>query len=153
MSSCFGTAPGNCSISLPASKIKKDGTLKILYFEAICGLDSISTLATRIFPFVSAAICSTWGPVLLQTLHQGAHPYSKTGKGESRTDCWKLASVTITVLPEKRSLCSRTAPQRPHFPPAFSLLKGTRFLVRHSPHRSVNTGSASLLQPWGEKDS
>ena len=131
MRSCFCNPPGPLSFIWPLSKMKMNGTLMILYFDASTGLASTLSLPTRTFPFDSTPNWSIIGATAPQLGHQGAQAHISTGKGDFNIWLSKFASVTMIGWGANSSSVCNSSPHLPHLGPASSLLEGILFLAPH----------------------
>ncbi len=100
---------------------------------AVAGFWSVLSFATLSLPLNSAEIWSITGATILQGPHQGAQQSKRTGTGESRTSCLKVASVTSTGFAG-----SSGVPHLPHFGlnPVFDL--GTLFFTLQEGHLIIS---------------
>ena len=71
------------------------GTDRTLYFLAVSGASSMSSLPTLILPAKSSAILSTIGDKALQGPHYDAAKCTSTGNGDRNTSASKSGSVKV----------------------------------------------------------
>jgi hypothetical protein len=122
------------------SKIKINGTLRMLNLEASIGLVSTFSFPTRTLPFDSTPNWSIIGAKAPQVGHQGAQAHISTGRGDFNTIVSKLPSVTMIGCGVNNSSVFNFAPHFPHLAPAFNFSPGTLFLAPHAVQRISGIG-------------
>src|SRR4051812_9075328 len=71
--------------------------LRMPNFGGVCGLDSMSILATRSLSLYSVAISSRIGAIILQGPHHSAQKSRRTGLSDLSTSWLNVASVVWTM--------------------------------------------------------
>ena len=129
----------------PLSKMKRNGTLRMLNLEASVGFPSTFNLATLILPLDSEANWSIIGATVPHVVHHGAQANISTGRGDFTTFSSKLASVIIIGWGTNSSSVFSCELHLPHLASALSLLCGILFLVPHCAHRILKASSGRML--------
>src|SRR5688572_5485717 len=91
-------APTFFASTLPFLKIINVGMPLTLYFGAVTGLASTSSLTILSLPAYSSASSSSTGAIILQGPHHCAQKSTRTGPADFSTSSSKLASVTCDMF-------------------------------------------------------
>src|SRR5688500_16971864 len=90
-------APTFLASTLPFLKMISVGMPLTLYFGAVTGLASTSSLTIFNLPAYSSANSSRTGAIILQGPHHCAQKSTRTGPADFSTSSSKLASVTCDI--------------------------------------------------------
>src|SRR5688572_9027020 len=91
------TEPTFCASTVPFLNRIRVGMLRMPNLGGVCGLDSMSILATRSLSLYSVAISSRIGAIILQGPHHSAQKSSRTGLSDFSTSWLNVASVVCTM--------------------------------------------------------
>ena len=95
--SLFGPAPVLVATCWPPLKTISVGIERMPYLLATAGFSSTLSLAIFTLPFISLAISSSAGAIILQGPHHSAQKSTMTGSLDLMTSASKLESVTLAV--------------------------------------------------------
>src|ERR1700685_267823 len=93
---------GRAPILMPATwtflNMIRVGIPRTPYFIGVCGFSSMFNFATVTLPFMSVAMSSRNGAIILQGPHHSAQKSTSTGPGALRTSSLKDWSLILVVL-------------------------------------------------------
>src|SRR4029078_6003886 len=93
----LGTGPTFCASTVPFLNRMSVGMLRMPNFGGVCGLDSMSILATRSLSLYSVAISARISANKLQGPHHSAQKSRRTGLSDLSTSWLNVASVVWTM--------------------------------------------------------